>query len=186
MKTVKAQVKEDLLKTLTELFRENGYDGASLSRIMEATGLVKASLYHRFAGGKEEMAEAVLDRTSQTFAGDLLAPLSAPGEPSERLAQTAARLKKFYRSGGLPCLLDTLTLNSNNQGIRRRARGALQYWIDTFAAFARECGHPPATARRRAEDAIAALEGGLVLARVSGNRQPFLRALESLPERLMQ
>jgi AcrR family transcriptional regulator len=152
---------------------------------MEATGLVKASLYHRFAGGKEEMAEAVLDHASQIFARDLLAPLSAPGEPSERLAETVARLRKFYGSGGRPCLLDTLTINGNNQGIRRRARGTMQYWADAFAAFARECGHPTATARQRAEDAIAALEGGLVLARVSGNRQPFLRALESLPERLM-
>ena len=51
----------EALNTLTGLFRDRGYDGTSLSLIMKATGLVKASLYHRFRGGKEEMAETVMD-----------------------------------------------------------------------------------------------------------------------------
>ncbi len=49
-----------LLDRLTGVFRLHGYEGASLSRIAKATGLQRASLYFRFPGGKEEMAEAVL------------------------------------------------------------------------------------------------------------------------------
>ena len=52
---------EKLIERLTSVFRIYGYEGASLSRIAEATGLQRASLYHRFPGGKEEMAEAVLN-----------------------------------------------------------------------------------------------------------------------------
>jgi hypothetical protein len=36
-----------------------------------------------------------------------------------------------------------------------------------------------------AQDAVAAIEGGLVIARVSGSTGPFIRAIESLPERFM-
>ena len=53
---------------------------------MKATSSVKASLYHRFAGGKEEMAQTVMDRVAGEFAASLLAPLSESGDPVERLA----------------------------------------------------------------------------------------------------
>jgi AcrR family transcriptional regulator len=177
---------EDLLQMLSRLFQDHGYDGASLSRIMQSTGLVKASLYHRFAGGKEEMAAAVLARVSRTFAEVLLAPLGEADDPAARLRETGDRLAKFYGSGGRPCLLDTMTLNQENAALRDLARGALEYWLDAFARFARECGLAPEAARQQAEDAVAAIEGGLVLARVSGDRGAFLRAIESLPDRLMK
>ena len=49
-----------LTEALTRVFQTYGYDGATLSRISDATGLQRASLYHRFPGGKEEMAKFVL------------------------------------------------------------------------------------------------------------------------------
>ena len=52
--------RSDVLPLLAEVFREHGYEGASLSLISKATGLGKGSLYHFFPGGKEEMAVAVL------------------------------------------------------------------------------------------------------------------------------
>lgn len=53
--------KETYIPYLLRLFRQYGYDGATLSKISEATGLGKASLYHHFPGGKDEMVEVVLD-----------------------------------------------------------------------------------------------------------------------------
>ena len=178
---------DKVLSTLTGLFRDHGYDGTSLSLIMKATGLVKASLYHRFRGGKEEMAATVLDRVADEFVSILLAPLNEPGDPAERLRETGERLRKFYGSGKKACLLDTLTLNRESPAVQARAKAALKFWIDSFARFAEDsCGLPRILATERAQDAVSALEGGLVIARVSGSRAPFLRAIESLPERLMR
>jgi TetR/AcrR family transcriptional repressor of lmrAB and yxaGH operons len=177
---------DKVLSTLTRLFRVHGYDGTSLSIIMKATGLAKASLYHRFSGGKEEMASTVMDRVAGEFASDLLAPLNDAGDPAERLRETGERLRKFYGSGARACLLDTLTLNRECPAVQTRAKAALEFWIDSFARFAEEsCGLPRDLAIERAQDAVSALEGGLVIARVSGNRGPFMRAIESLPKRLM-
>src|SRR6266481_2155438 len=53
-KVTDAQLYEDL----AAVFRRKGYAGTSYSDIREATGLVKASLYHRFPGGKEAMVTA--------------------------------------------------------------------------------------------------------------------------------
>ena len=62
-------VSEDqLLDSLVGVFGDRGYDAASLSDIASATGLQKSSLYHRFPGGKQQMATEVADRIGSVFA----------------------------------------------------------------------------------------------------------------------
>ena len=56
-----ALAKEEVVARLMKVFRREGYEGASLSRLSEATGLGRSSLYHHFPRGKEDMAAAVLD-----------------------------------------------------------------------------------------------------------------------------
>jgi TetR/AcrR family transcriptional regulator, lmrAB and yxaGH operons repressor len=60
----------------------------------------------------------------------------------------------------------------------------MEYWIDAFARVGRDAGLSPAIARRRSQEAVAVIEGGLVVSRVLGDRRPFLRSLASLPRRL--
>src|SRR5260370_20753957 len=149
---------DKLLSTLTGLFRDHGYDGTSITLTMKARGLVKASLYDRFRGGKEEMAATVMDRVAGEFASDLLAPLNEPGDPVERLRETGERLRKFYGSGKKACLLDTLTLNRETPAVQARAEAALGVWIDSFARFAEGSGGlPRVLAMARAQNAVWAL-----------------------------
>jgi TetR/AcrR family transcriptional repressor of lmrAB and yxaGH operons len=159
---------------------------ASRSRFDHPARDVLRTVWKSLSDGKEEMAATVMDRVAGEFASDLLAPLNEPGDPAERLRETGERLRKFYGSGKKACLLDTLTLNRESPAVQARANAALEFWIDSFARFAVDsCGLPPVLAMERAQDAVSALEGGLVIARVAGNRAPFMRAIESLPERLM-
>ena len=51
---------EELLGRLMTVLRAKGYDGASLNDLAEASGLKKASLYHRYPGGKKDIAVGVL------------------------------------------------------------------------------------------------------------------------------
>jgi AcrR family transcriptional regulator len=175
---------EQVLQRLTEVFRERGYKGASYSLLMAATGLVKASLYHRFPGGKEEMVDAVLSRVDREFLEYVLRPVQEAGPPAKRARQIARRLEEFYRSGSSWCLLDTLTLSASAKTLRHTQRST-ELWLASFARLAWESGMPKAQARRCAEDAVAAIEGGLIVSRVMNNRRPFLRALATLPSQLM-
>lgn len=174
---------EKVLRRLTEVFRERGYQGASYALLMAATGLVKASLYHRFPGGKEEMVDVVLSQVDREFLEYVLRPAREAGPPEKRVRQIARRLREFYRSGNGWCLLDTLTLASNIRTLRH-AKRSMEFWIESFAHVARETGMSRSRARRQAEDAVAAIEGGLIVSRVMKNRRPFLRALATLPNRL--
>ena len=170
----------ELLDRLTEVFRRRGYDGATLSVIAAATGLQRSSLYHRFPGGKEQMAAEVARALVGHFSSQVLAPLGGHEPVEDQLATVAKALLEFYSGGGAGCLLDILTLGSPGPATTDALAEAACAWIGGFAAAARQAGVAPADARRRAEDAIAAIEGGLVLARVTGNRKPFRRAVQRL------
>lgn len=171
---------QQLLEGLTEAFRIYGYEGASLSRISKITGLQRASLYHRFPEGKQQMVEAVLDHTDEHFTNHILAPLHEDADPIDKIKAVSKRLKAFYVGGRRSCLLDTLSLGdaSVTHEHLKRSFKALQA---ALAGVARELGAPAAEARHRAEEALIRIEGALVLARAADNVKPFERVLKELP-----
>jgi TetR/AcrR family transcriptional regulator, lmrAB and yxaGH operons repressor len=174
---------EDLFQELADVFRRKGYDGASYSDLMRASGMVKGSLYHRFPGGKEDMVDAILTHVDRHFAEYVLKPAFDGGRPQERARLIARRLREFYDSGKRGCLLDTLTLGEGG-ATRAHARRSMEAWMDAFARLGREGGLSAAMARKRAQEAVAAIEGGLVVSRVLGDVRPFLRSLANLPRQL--
>jgi TetR/AcrR family transcriptional repressor of lmrAB and yxaGH operons len=89
----------DLLPVLAETFREHGYEGASLSRISQATGLGKGSLYHFFPGGKAEMVEAVLAEIEGWFATHVFEPLREAGDPEAAVEAMFETVTEYFRSG---------------------------------------------------------------------------------------
>ncbi|HSR69694.1 MAG TPA: helix-turn-helix domain-containing protein [Acidobacteriota bacterium] len=181
--TVQKVQEKDLLERLTRVFQEHGFEGASLSLISQATGLKRASLYHRFPGGKEEMAQAVLRHAQERFGRDLLEPLRGSGEPAERVREMARRLDAFYRQGRRSCLLDTLSLE-NLAPLRRLTATAARGWIQAMTEVALEAGLSSAQARNLSEQAVIRIEGALVLARATGDRRPFQEVIEILPKLL--
>jgi TetR/AcrR family transcriptional repressor of lmrAB and yxaGH operons len=174
---------EELFQKLADVFRRKGYDGASYSELMQASGLVKGSLYHRFPGGKADMVEAIQADVDRHFVDHVLKPAFEEGRPRGRAKKMAMRLREFYDSGKRSCLLDTLTLGEGAT-TRAHARRSMEVWIEAFARLGRDGGLSAATARRRAQEAVAAIEGGLVVSRVLGDTGPFLRALANLPRQL--
>ncbi len=179
------KITEDrLLERLTEVFQEHGYAGASLSLIAAATGLGRASLYHRFPGGKADMALAVLDRADHWFATHVLAPLSGDGTPSERVRAMADRLREFYHSGKRSCLLHTLAVGPRGDEIRAHIERSLQAWQGAMEQIAKQASLSGAEARRRASEALLRIQGSLVVSRGLGDNRPFLRVLRALPDLL--
>lgn len=172
---------EQVLAQLTEVFQLHGYEGASLSRLSAATGLQRASLYHRFPGGKEEMAAAVLRRAVEWLDAHVLTPLRGGGSPAARVQHMADRLDEFYHRGGRSCLLNTMSFGGDQGLFHQHIRDAVQVWLGAMAEVAVEAGLGPEMARRRAQEALVRIQGSLVLARAAGNTEPFQHALAELP-----
>ena len=175
---------EDVLAGLTELFRGCGYEAATLTEIATATGLQKSSLYHRFPGGKKQMAAEVATGVGERFAKDILAPLGEHGALNERVREVGRRLTEFYANGHRACLLDALSFGEPGSAASDALKVAANAWTDAFASVSRAAGHRPAEALTLAQDAIAAIEGALVIARVTGDDRCFRRAIKRLPASL--
>ena len=179
------QPRSQILASLLRAFRWNGYDGASLSRLSEETGLRRASLYHHFPGGKEDMARAVVVSAVQDFDDVVLLPLRGPGPPEQRVAVMAAALSTFYKGGKEACILELMTIGEGREVLAPEVREGLQGWIDALTTVIGEAGQPTPVARERAENAVARVQGALVLARGLGDTAVFKRTIEDLPRDLL-
>jgi AcrR family transcriptional regulator len=177
-----AKVGDDAVaEALVSAFRRDGYAGAAIRDLCEATGLRSASLYHRFPRGKTDMALAALAWATEGFAEAVVAPLGAEGEPAARLRKSAAGLRRFYAGGRLGCLLAAFAGPESPEPVRKEVAAAFARWRGALAALFAEAGTdaPPAEA---AEDRIAAVHGALVLARGTGSTAAFRRAVARMEE----
>jgi len=172
------------LATALDLFRTHGFEGVSLKRLADATGLEKASLYYRYPGGKDEIAMAIAADVVAWFQANIFDPLAGNGTPRKRVALVAERLRQFYSGGSKACLMDVLSIPGGSEELQLALRAAMQAWIGAFAQVAKESGLGAAAARSRAEEAIVRIEGSLILARVLGDATAFDRTLKLLPDLL--
>jgi AcrR family transcriptional regulator len=174
--------KQNQVLELLDLFRQLGYDGATLSKISKSTGLGKASLYHHFPGGKDEMVETVLTALEQGLQQITLETLQTEGDAPTRLQKMCDRLNKAYDSGQKPCLLAALMLGSAKDMFQGRVNKLLQVWIEAIAAVLIDAGMDETVARQRGEDGVILVQGALILAQGLDNPAPFRRIIQQLPE----
>ena len=176
--------KEQVVVQLRDVFRQHGYEGASLSKIAEATGLGRASLYHYFPKGKEQMAATVLDFVTVELQENLLKPLKGKEDPIIRVKVMGETLDRFYHSGEASCFMDILSLGEARGLFKTPLRQTLTALIEALAQLLIEVGQERGEARQRAEDAIMQIQGALVLSRCLDNTESFQRVIANLPKTL--
>lgn len=173
-----------LLDRLLSVFREKGFDGTVIGELSAVSGLQRASLYHRFPAGKEEIADAVLAKVGERFLW-ILEPMRTDSDIARGMTETARRLSDFYGAGALSCVLDTMTLAGAPAKVREHARSLGVTWVDAMAEAAQRAGRQPEDALRAAKDTFLRIEGALVLARVLGDTEAFAEAVALLPSLLL-
>lgn len=178
--------KQKHVPSLLDLFRQYGYDGVTLSKISQVTGLGKASLYHHFPGGKDEMVETVLLALEQGLEQIISDILHREGDALTRLQAMCDRISKAYNSGEKPCLLAALSLGSAKAVFHDQVQRLLQMWTNVIATVLIEAGMDEELARQRGEDGVIAIQGALILAQGLGNPAPFQRVIQQLPDQLCQ
>ncbi len=175
----------DVLPALGEVFREHGFEGASLALIGERTGLGKGSLYHFFPGGKEEMAEAVLQEIDSWFAREVFAPLRTGKDARAAISAMLASVGAYFRSGRRVCLVGVFALGDVRDRFAARVDGYFGAWQEALTAALVRLGHKKKTATALSEESVAAIQGALVLARARHDPDIFRRTLARLGERLL-
>ena len=177
--------REEAIVKLIPAFRKHGYEGASLSLLSKATGLGKASLYHYFPGGKSEMAAAVFEYVGSDFGRLVLKTLQGEEEPFVKIQAACLRLREFYDFGRSSCFLAIMSFGEADKLFHEKVKARLELVIETLAKVLVEAGIEEEIARLRSEDAIAQIQGALVLVRILDDIEPFERVIEGLVGKLL-
>jgi len=178
-------IPEDVDSKLNEVFTRYGYDGASMELLSQATGLKKASLYHRFPGGKKDMAAHVLKKTESWFAeyvGKVLRDQDR--ELKTRLSDAIHAISDLFEDGNRNCSLRMLSACSESAYFQDTIVNCFKILQDGFSFIAKENGLTDSEAEAQSIQAIINIQGSLVLSRAMGNNQIFKSSIASIPQLL--
>ena len=190
-------------KILESAYREihrNGFQAASLTPILERTGVTKGALYHHFPN-KQTLGFAVLDEfIKNTVLQFWLRPLEEYTDPIDGLKSLIGEAGKNISNEDvlLGCPLNNLCLEMSpiNDGFRQRVNQIYELWREAFARALRS-GQANGTvskhidATNSATFIVASLAGCRSLAKSTRSRdvltacgQNLIRYLDTLREGL--
>ncbi|MFJ9841557.1 TetR/AcrR family transcriptional regulator [Kitasatospora sp. NPDC101155] len=166
-----------LIAGTRELIEEQGYFGTGLNQVLAATGAPRGSLYFHFPGGKDQLVGAALVQAGQEVA-DLLTTLAAEGADAaaltERLTEVfAERLASSDYTKGCPIATVALEVAGTNEPLRAVCAGVYESWQHILAEQLAAGGFRPAEASTAAGQALALMEGAVLLASVRRSREPL-------------
>ena len=174
----------DLLPAMAEVFREHGFEGASIALISERTGLGKGSLYHFFPGGKEEMASAVLNEIEAWFTAKVFAPLQWDSDPYTAIDRMFRSVVEYFDSGRRICLVGAFALASSRDLFAKQVRSYFRMWKEALTTALMRTGRDKLAADQLAEEVLTVIQGSLVVARALDDRGAFARSLAKLRGRI--
>jgi TetR/AcrR family transcriptional repressor of lmrAB and yxaGH operons len=161
-----------------ETLRRRGYAASGLLDVVARSGAPKGSLYFHFPGGKEELAVAAMERSAAQLGEGMARILDSSDDVDEAIGRLiealAAGLAESQFADGCPIATVALETAGESEPLRMAARAAFDSWLEILAARLRAGGLDGALAERRALLVLAAIEGGLILARVRRDVAPLL------------
>lgn len=175
--------KPDVLLLIAEVFRELGYEGASLGHITQRTGIGKGSLYHFFPNGKEQMAQEVLAHVDAWFVKNVYEPLERDA-PKVAIAHMWQAVDGYFRSGKRVCLVGAFALDETRDRFAPAIRAYFARWMAALTGALTRAGVEATAASSLAEQTILGIQGALVLARALGDDGVFTRTLARLMQAL--
>jgi AcrR family transcriptional regulator len=178
--------KDALIERLVDVVYDYGYDGATLAVISEVTGLGKASLYHHFPGGKEQMAAEVLAHSDRWGARHIGALLAGPLPAEAKVRGLFRALDEVHTRAHQLTLMNVFTYGAARLVFGRQVAERARAGLAVLAGLLRDCGVPEAQAQQRALDAYVRIEGAMVMARTLDDMEVFRRVVRALPDELLR
>ena len=134
------QTRRRIVEAAAPIFNKRGYEGASLSELMAATGLKKGGIYRHFSS-KEELAAEVFDYTWEAAWKKVrFLHLDETANGIEKLKQYIANFidRRSPVAGGCPVLNTAIEADDGNPVLRAHAVKALRFWLSHLQAIAEQ------------------------------------------------
>ncbi len=178
---------KEILEGLTKVFRSKGYEGASLKELSEATGLKKASLYHRFPNGKQEMANAVLNHLGNWVEENVFNTLLDENlTPSNRLKNSLFQIKTLYDKGNNSCIFRALSMESGLELFEKQIMQGMNKWIAVFSELGFALGLQEDIAQKKALQILVEIQGSLVVTKIMRDISIFENTLKNIEQEYLK
>ncbi len=177
--------RSDAVRALAGVFRKRGFEAGSLSVIQQETGIGRGSLYHFFPEGKTDMARAVLDQVGDWFEEHVFGPLRSAEDAAQAVEAMTQEVTGYFTSRERVCLFAAMTLGQEQEAFAEPVRRYFTDWVEALAEALRSGGAAPEDAAERALDAVASIQGGLILARAHGDDATLIGIVERAGQRLL-
>jgi len=186
------KTRQRIIQKAAEVFNRHGFAGASISDLMQATGLEKGGIYRHFES-KQELAEAAFDYAWQAVTAPRERGIT---EQSSSLEKLLLYVRNFVGerpktvTGGCPLLNTAIDSDDGNPVLRNKARAALSNWRSRIADLVRS-GQQKGELRKTIDpDSVAvvmisSLEGAVMIGGLEKTRQPLHIVGEHLKEYLL-
>jgi AcrR family transcriptional regulator len=174
------------------VFNTKGYAGASMSDLVQATGLEKGGIYNHF-GSKEELALEAFDYAAGIMRERFREALETEESALERLFAVVDVLGAVAGDppvpGGCPVLNTAVESEGLYPTLKGRAAEATSGWLRLVGREVKEgvkSGElsPQADPRAVASVVVATLEGAVMLSRLHEDPAHMERAVRHLKDRL--
>ncbi len=176
--------RDAIVAAAATLFRRRGYAATGVNEIAELSGAPKGSLYHYFPRGKDEIGEAAVHfaaaRVTATLEELFRTTSSAPALIRAYCTRLAGWMAKSGFRDGCPIATTLLEAAPQSEGVTDAGREAFAQWSRVIARALARDGFAKGEAEQFALLAIAAIEGALILARVSRSAEPIRRVGKAL------
>ncbi len=188
-----ARTRQRIVGHATLLMYANGYARTSIEDVIRAAGITKGSFYFHFSS-KEDLGLAVIENASAYILGRLKEALESPGLSSwERLETMLGEIQRIVEAADCTrgCILGNLALETSHDhpAFREAIAAAFREWWELIASHLegmREEGELPAgfDCRAYAQFAVSAMEGGIMMSKVTRDPEPMRTAVRLVLQQL--
>jgi TetR/AcrR family transcriptional repressor of nem operon len=189
-----ATTRDQILDAAARLIHLRGYHCTSLDDVLRESGVGKGNFYYYFKS-KEELGYAIIDRVMQAFIARALEPVFTDNgaEPMAQIHQFLDRVLESQRQrncvGGCPIGNLASELSDVHEGFRQRLAEIFDVWRCKLTEVLGRCQ----TGTRASKDfdpsavaqfLVAALEGAILLTKVTKDIAIMERCVEQLKQHL--
>lgn len=180
--------REKILAAAAELIHRKGFGATSINDLLAETGLKKGCLYFHFSG-KDALGLAILEKARAGFLTFLDAALSGGATPGERLTNFLDEIIKSQKEMGFVggCIFGNTALEIGDieSNFTSFIEKVFEEWgekLQIVIAAAQDSGEVrrDLTADVLTGHMVAAIEGGIMLARLKKDEKPLRDALIAL------
>lgn len=180
------RTRQFIIEKTAPIFNKNGYAGTSINDLTEATGLTRGSIYGNFEN-KDAVALAAFDYNYSLVSAAVAARIKERTGAIDKLKAYTSVFAELYTlpvlEYGCPVLNTATECDDTHAALRDKVKGAISQWYGGIESIIKKGQEhkeikKSVNSREFAGAFIALIEGGVMLAKVTGKSEGLEAALK--------